>query len=79
MIYYSDEAGIKVGKTMEIPFVNLQKEVEAVHELADEQGLTLIDLHTLTAGHRDWFIEGLHPNAIGAAHIAERISQSLSE
>ena len=41
--------------------------------------LTVIDLHTLTAGHPDWFADGVHPNAEGNAQIAAFLYQTLGE
>ena len=56
----------------------VQEECQAVKELAEEMDLQLIDIHSVTAGHEEWFNEdGLHPNRKGAAVIAETVKQAL--
>ena len=49
-----------------------------MRELAEEMDLRLIDIHTATAGHEEWYDEdGLHPNRKGAAVIAKTVKQAL--
>lgn len=42
----------------------------AVRELAASLALEVIDLHSLLAGHREWFPDTVHPNSKGATVLA---------
>lgn len=48
-----------------------------VRTVAEEQGLPLVDIHTLTLDHPQWFPDGVHPNNDGAAAIARAVSDVL--
>ena len=48
-----------------------------VTEVAEEKGIEIIDLHTFTADHADWFVDGVHPNATGHQAIAEYIYENI--
>ena len=48
---------------------NLDQAAQIVSEIAEELDLPLIDIHALTAGHPEWFADGVHPNAQGNAAI----------
>ena len=51
---------------------------EAVTELAEELNLELIDTHTLTATHPEWYkIDGIHPDKHGAKAMAELICAQI--
>ena len=50
---------------------------DAVRQVADELSVTVIDLYSLTAGHPEWFSDGLHPNAEGNRAIAEKIAEVI--
>lgn len=50
---------------------------EIVHRQANLFGIKLIDLYAHTEGHEDWFVDGVHPNALGNRKIAEYIAQQL--
>lgn len=52
--------------------------VDTVRAFAESQDLPVIDLHTLTAGHPEWFADGLHPNAEGNRAISELIYSVLT-
>ena len=61
---------------------NIREEIcGIVAEIAEETGCGLIDLYSLTDGHPEWFVDGVHPNAEGnrniAAYIREQIADSL--
>ncbi len=51
----------------------------AVKEIAKERGLRLIDVNSLTQQHPEWFKkDGIHPDAAGAAAIAQYICNEIS-
>lgn len=53
---------------------------EIVRDIADEKGYTLIDIHSFTADHSEWFAkDGVHPSNDGAAAIAEEIASVIKE
>lgn len=47
--------------------------IPIVKNIAEQTGVTLIDLHDLTEAHAEWFADGLHPNTEGNQAIAEEI------
>lgn len=51
--------------------------VDCVKQVAEEQKIPTIDLHTLTADHPEWFADGLHPNADGNRAIVDTIYSVL--
>lgn len=51
---------------------------EVVAEVAKENRYHLIDIHTLTADHPEWFPDSVHPNKKGAAAIARIIFDAMS-
>ena len=52
---------------------------QITREVAAEKGCILIDIHALTAQHREWISEdGVHPSNEGAAAIAQEIYSVLS-
>ncbi len=52
---------------------------QITREVADERGYTLIDIHTLTAQHPEWFAkDGVHPSNEGAAAIAREVYTVLT-
>lgn len=54
--------------------------VPAVREIAEELNLKIIDIHSLTAGHAEWFsADGIHPDKNGARAIAEEVYRVLVE
>ena len=51
---------------------------QIIREVAAEKGYTLIDIHALTAQHREWISEdGVHPSNEGAAAIAQEVYNIL--
>ena len=50
----------------------------AVRQIARERELPLIDIHELTAGHPDWFVDGIHPNAEGNRALADAVYTELN-
>ena len=55
---------------------------QTVRQTAAEMDLSVIDLHSFTAGHPEWFDDGVHPNYEGnraiAAYIFEAVQRFLS-
>lgn len=52
---------------------------EITRGVAAERGYTLIDIHTLTAQHPEWFEkDGVHPSNEGAAAIAQEVYAVIS-
>lgn len=59
---------------------NLVLVSEAVTELAKELDLELVDTHTLTATHPEWYkIDGIHPDKHGAKAMAELIYETITK
>ena len=53
---------------------------QITREVAAEKGYTLIDIHALTAQHREWISEdGVHPSNEGAAAIAQEVYNVLTK
>ncbi|GAB3748869.1 GDSL-type esterase/lipase family protein [Spirosoma pomorum] len=52
--------------------------VPIVKEVAKETGSEIIDLHTLMQGQTGWFLDGLHPNAIGTIKISEEVNRVIA-
>lgn len=51
---------------------------QVVREVAAERNLPLIDIYTLTAEHAEWFKkDGVHPNADGAAALAQTVYDTI--
>lgn len=45
-----------------------------INELAEDYGLTIIDLYSLTQNHSDWYDgDGIHPNIVGKRYIAQAV------
>ena len=49
-----------------------------VAELANDRGLTIINVHEFTKNHAEWFADGVHPNADGAKRLAEYVFENIS-
>lgn len=50
-----------------------------VTAIAEEKGARVIDLHSFTANHADWYVDGVHPNGEGHQHIAEYIYENIRD
>lgn len=72
------------GKTEGLTQFDIQPLVVAqiaqiVRDVAAEQGYTLIDIHTMTAEHPEWFAkDGVHPSNEGAAAIAQSVADTIT-
>lgn len=57
----------------------LQQVCQCIKQLSSELGLELVDLQMLTDDRRSWFsADGVHPNADGAAAIADAVAAILA-
>ena len=52
--------------------------IPALRELAEEENVGLIDMHSFTAGHADWFPDTLHPNKDSYGYVADEFAQYVS-
>lgn len=50
-----------------------------VEEVAEEYELEFVDMMAVTAGHEEWFFDGIHPNQEGAEQIAREFYQQIEE
>jgi len=51
---------------------------DIVRSVAGERGDILLDIHSLTAGNRQWFAkDGVHPDNTGAAAIAQAVHDAV--
>lgn len=77
-VYYDN--GTAEGEMVQklcIPSDNIKEAGRAAAELGEELNYEVIDLYTLTGGHREWFTEGIHPNVEGAEKIAEEVYRHI--
>ena len=59
---------------------NVEEITQLVRDLASELDLPLIDIHEATKDHPEFFPEdGVHPNAQGAAFIAQQVYEALKD
>jgi lysophospholipase L1-like esterase len=54
------------------------KVIPQIRQVAEQEKVTLIDLHTPLAGQKDDFPDRVHPNASGAKQIAQLIQQAIA-
>jgi lysophospholipase L1-like esterase len=55
----------------------LEGVIPGIEQVADELGLTLIDVYTPLDGHPECFVDGVHPNYDGAAVIASEVYKAI--
>lgn len=53
--------------------------IPALKELAAEENTGVIDMHTFTAGHPNWFGDGLHPNDQGYGYMAAEFARYVTK
>jgi lysophospholipase L1-like esterase len=51
--------------------------IPRIQQVADEMGLSTIDVYSATTGHPEYFSDGVHPNSTGAAVIAGVIANAI--
>lgn len=75
--YPNPETGeVGAGVSVEV----LDQEIPGiVNAIAEEKGVQVIDIHSFTADHADWYIDGVHPNGEGHQHIAEYIYDKIKD
>ncbi|MCH1982126.1 GDSL-type esterase/lipase family protein [Ruminococcus sp. OA3] len=57
----------------------LEQEISSILKIADERGLTVIDLHDVLDGQSQYFQpDGVHPDSDGAGIIARTVYEALS-
>lgn len=57
----------------------LEQVIPIIHKLAEKNNLPVIDTYTGLQGYAGNFSDGIHPDEIGAAKIAEIIASALKE
>lgn len=62
-----------------IDSANIEQIGEVVEEVAEEYDLEFVDIMEETAGHDEWFFDGIHPSPEGAEQIASRFYQQIEE
>ena len=50
---------------------------DSIARVGKESGCPVVDLYHLTGNHREWFVDGIHPNKNGARMIAEAVKKAL--
>jgi acyl-CoA thioesterase I len=53
--------------------------IPAIRRVAARKGVPTIDLHAAMSNRPEWFPDGVHPNAVGAANLAQVICYTLLE
>lgn len=49
-----------------------------IREIAAEKGYPIVDIHTVTASHPEWFkADSVHPDNAGAAAIAQAVAEKI--
>ncbi|MHA1966461.1 MAG: hypothetical protein ACW964_01540 [Candidatus Hodarchaeales archaeon] len=55
----------------------MESYIAIIEEIAIEFDLPTSDVYSYTENKNDWFIDGVHPNEIGALKIAEKLNESF--
>ena len=81
--FYTDDEEKKTGiTTYDIQPAKIDEMVVALKEYAQNNEVItgIIDIHTLTEAHSEWFeIDGVHPNNDGAKEIAQAVANTIKE
>ena len=78
--YTSDEEKATGITTYDIQPAKIDEIVSAVKVYAENSEIVtdVIDIHTLTETHAEWFeVDGIHPNNDGAKAFAEMIAKAI--
>ena len=57
----------------------MESHVKIIENLAREYQFPFSDVYKHTKDHKDWLVDGAHPNKIGAYEIAKCLSKSFTE
>lgn len=53
---------------------------DSIHALAEEEGLTVVDIYSLTLDHPEWFLDdGIHLANEGAQVVADAIAEAVEK
>lgn len=53
---------------------------DSIHALAEEEGLTVVDIYSLTLDHPEWFLDdGIHLANEGAQAVADAIAEAVEK
>ena len=58
---------------------NVNGTIPIIRKLAEEFDLDILDMHTFTEGHPEWFGDGLHPNDTGYTKVAEKFAEAVQD
>jgi lysophospholipase L1-like esterase len=53
--------------------------IPKIEDLANKMNLPIINVYTAFGGHSDYFVDGVHPNAQGAALIASEVYKAIGQ
>ncbi|MFW9917106.1 MAG: SGNH/GDSL hydrolase family protein [Candidatus Thorarchaeota archaeon] len=56
-----------------------ENHLEKIDKVAREQRLPACDVYSHTKGHEDWYVDGVHPNEVGAEEIAKVLDITFSK
>lgn len=77
--YYKNDKITSGDMSYGIKYENIQKMNKIIKSVAEDKGLTLIDVNTATSGHREWFVgDGVHPSKVGASKIKDAVYSKLT-
>lgn len=57
---------------------NIRQEIPIIQRIAGETGVEVIDLHAAFLDRKDWFADGIHPNAEGHALLAKIVGRKIA-
>lgn len=52
--------------------------VPAIQKVGAEMGVSVIDVYAATQGDSKYYLDGIHPDALGAGHVAEVIATGIT-
>lgn len=58
---------------------NVNGTIPIIQKLAAEYGLDILDMHSYTAGHQDWFGDNLHPTDQGYDYVSDKFEETVNE
>ncbi len=76
-VFYIDKNQTTGPSTYDIQRDKVDIINDVIKEVADEKGLNLIDIYSVTKEQPEWFKDNIHPEANGAKAIAEEIHNNI--